>query len=75
MRRIMVSVLTLAMLITLTACGGGSSTPAKTSGVEDGVLTVAMECNYAPYNWTQPDGSTVRSPSAMPPESTPTAMM
>jgi putative lysine transport system substrate-binding protein len=53
----MVSVLTLAMLITLTACGGGSSTPAKTSGVEDGVLTVAMECNYAPYNWTQPDGS------------------
>jgi putative lysine transport system substrate-binding protein len=25
--------------------------------VEDGVLTVAMECNYAPYNWTQPDDS------------------
>ena len=27
------------------------------SGVEDGVLTVAMECSYAPYNWTQPDDS------------------
>jgi len=27
------------------------------SGVEDGVLTVAMECAYAPYNWTQPDDS------------------
>jgi len=27
------------------------------SGVEDGVLTVAMECNYAPYNWSQPDDS------------------
>ncbi len=25
------------------------------SGIEDGVLTVAMECAYAPYNWTQPD--------------------
>jgi len=23
------------------------------SGVEDGVLTVGMECAYAPYNWTQ----------------------
>ena len=27
------------------------------SGVEDGVLTVAMECAYAPYNWTQADDS------------------
>ena len=27
------------------------------SGVEDGVLTVAMECAYAPYNWAQPDDS------------------
>ena len=27
------------------------------SGLEDGVLTVAMECAYAPYNWTQPDDS------------------
>lgn len=26
-------------------------------GVEDGVLTVAMECAYAPYNWTQADDS------------------
>ena len=24
-------------------------------GVEDGVLTVGMECTYAPYNWTQTD--------------------
>ncbi len=24
-------------------------------GLEDGVLTIAMECAYAPYNWTQPD--------------------
>ena len=26
-------------------------------GLEDGVLTVAMECAYAPYNWTQSDDS------------------
>ena len=26
-------------------------------GLEDGVLTVGMECAYAPYNWTQSDDS------------------
>lgn len=26
-------------------------------GTDDNVLTVAMECSYAPYNWTQPDDS------------------
>ncbi len=26
-------------------------------GVEDGVLTVGMECTYPPYNWTQLDDS------------------
>ncbi|WP_367925895.1 transporter substrate-binding domain-containing protein [uncultured Ruthenibacterium sp.] len=39
---------------------GTSSTSASatgTSGLEDGVLTVAMECAYAPYNWTQSDDS------------------
>jgi putative lysine transport system substrate-binding protein len=30
---------------------------AEETGVEDGVLTVAMECAYAPYNWAQPDDS------------------
>ncbi len=32
--------------------GGEASVP---SGVEDGVLTIAMECAYAPYNWAQTD--------------------
>ena len=36
--------------------GCGGKTAAK-SGVEDGVLTIAMECAYAPYNWTQADDS------------------
>ncbi|MEA5059414.1 MAG: transporter substrate-binding domain-containing protein [Clostridia bacterium] len=31
-------------------------------GTGDGVLTVAMECAYAPYNWTQPDDSNGASP-------------
>ena len=29
----------------------------KIIGLEDGVLTVGMECAYAPYNWTQMDDS------------------
>ena len=29
----------------------------KMLGLEDGVLTVGMECAYAPYNWTQTDDS------------------
>ena len=30
--------------------------PATLGSLEDGVLSVAMECAYAPYNWTQPTG-------------------
>ena len=37
-----------------TGDGAGQTIP---SGVEDGVLTIAMECAYAPYNWTQSDDS------------------
>ena len=33
------------------------ATEAVASGVEDGVLTVGMECAYAPYNWAQTDDS------------------
>ena len=29
----------------------------KILGLQDGVLTVGMECAYAPYNWTQMDDS------------------
>ncbi len=32
-------------------------TSVDTSFLEDGVLTVGMECAYAPYNWTQLDDS------------------
>jgi putative lysine transport system substrate-binding protein len=42
----------------LTACGSrnaAESTPAaEANGGGEKVLKVAMECSYAPYNWTQP---------------------
>ena len=67
MKKILALTLALALSLGLCACGGGSEEPAPeaentevteiASGVEDGILTVAMECNYAPYNWTQPDDS------------------
>ena len=62
--RILAALLAALMLLSLTACGGSAATaetaPAAAeadlgSGVEDGVLTVAMECAYAPYNWAQTD--------------------
>lgn len=53
--------------VSLTACGTSSSaTPAAPQSTESGeaagggektVLKVAMECGYAPYNWTQTDDS------------------
>ncbi|MBP8639698.1 MAG: transporter substrate-binding domain-containing protein [Oscillospiraceae bacterium] len=69
MKKITALMLALTMLVSLCACG--TATPAEStapdasaspaaavaSGVEDGVLTVAMECAYAPYNWTQADDS------------------
>ena len=63
MKRILPLLLSLAMALALCACGSQSSSDgAQTSvsgstGVEDGVLTVGMECAYAPYNWTQMDDS------------------
>ena len=66
MKRILALVLAAMMLLSMAACA--ASTPAAAeaaadtnteavTGVEDGVLTVAMECAYAPYNWTQNDDS------------------
>ena len=42
---------------TETSSETGTETGEIASGVEDGVLTIAMECAYAPYNWTQSDDS------------------
>ena len=50
----MKKMLALIMAMMLAAAAGIA---AAETGVEDGVLTVAMECAYAPYNWAQPDDS------------------
>ena len=59
MKKIIAMLLTIVMMLSLAACGGGAQT-----GVEDGVLTVGMECAYAPYNWTQTDDSNGAVPIA-----------
>ena len=68
MRRITCLVLALLLALSLAACGSAnnaSTTAASAStGVEDGVLTIAMECAYAPYNWTQGDDSNGAVPIA-----------
>ena len=63
MKKLITLILAFAMTMTMVAC---SSAPASETtegettaeflsipGTEDGVLTVGMECQYAPYNWTQ----------------------
>lgn len=70
MRKITCLVLSLVLALSLAACGSGSTTSttaaadaaetaaaSASTSVEDGVLTIAMECAYAPYNWMQGDDS------------------
>lgn len=55
------------MVVSVTACGGGQSenqTQAADAGDGKKVLRVAMECAYAPYNWTQADDSNGAVPIA-----------
>ena len=72
MKNRMIALTAAAVLaVSLTACGSKAEEPAtadtQTEAAEDTasadttgakkVLKVAMECGYAPYNWTQPDDS------------------
>ncbi len=60
MKKLSCLLLALSLVLSLAACGstggakGGSPAPGSSaavkSGVEDGVLTIALECAYAPYN-------------------------
>lgn len=54
--KIFAIVLTIALVCTLAACGTAASGTTQAAGSTSGkpVLRVAMECGYAPYNWTQP---------------------
>ena len=72
MKKIIAMMLALMMVLSMAACGAkpqgtepqGTEPPAVATGVEDGVLTVGMECAYAPYNWTQMDDSNGAVPIA-----------
>lgn len=68
MRKLFNVLLASMMVMSVSGCSSSSSastdsststsdTTTVSSGVEDGVLTIAMECAYAPYNWTQTDDS------------------
>ena len=57
MRRTIAMLLAVMMLFALAATQAFAAEAEVPSGVEDGVLTIAMECAYAPYNWTQTDES------------------
>lgn len=52
MKKVVAMLMLLAMVMISASCAEGSI-----PGLEDGILTVAMECAYAPYNWAQPDDS------------------
>lgn len=48
----------LAVMVALSFAGCGSKKDAEdTKQTNDNVLRVGMECNYAPYNWSQSDDS------------------
>ena len=72
MKKLIAMLMVCTMMLTLAACGSKeaeapaeeaaaetkeTAETANVTGVEDGVLTVGMECAYAPYNWTQMDDS------------------
>ena len=59
-----IAMLLAVMIIFALAASQAFADDAVPSGVEDGVLTIAMECAYAPYNWTQSDDSNGAVPIA-----------
>lgn len=58
-KRLLSIVLAATMVVGLAACGGSASDQSEKSTEAAGkkTLKVAMECGYAPYNWTQSDDS------------------
>jgi len=53
MKKLLSAILAGALMLSLAACGGNSGN----ENANADVLKVGMECNYAPYNWSQPDDS------------------
>ena len=71
MKKLLALLMAVVMVMSFAACGSSdenepqleNKTP-NIPGVEDGVLTVGMECAYAPYNWSQLDDSNGAVPIA-----------
>lgn len=60
MKRKLIGVILMAVMVcSLAACGSKETKETKADADKSGtpVLKVAMECGYAPYNWTQSDDS------------------
>ena len=63
-RFLSIAAFAMACAMAVTGCSSGSTEStaegetaegaAEGGALDDNVLTVAMECGYAPYNWTQP---------------------
>ena len=67
MRRLVCLMLSLMLAVSLCACGEKTEAGKAYEdipGLEDGILTVGMECAYAPYNWMQMDESNGAVPIA-----------
>ena len=66
MKKFFALLMAMSMILSLAACGGSKQESSAQSGdasaeaeapAETRTLRVAMECAYAPYNWTQSDDS------------------
>lgn len=68
MKKAAAVILTAVMAVgAFTACGSKTETPGPSEAAKQNdlkTLKVAMECAYAPYNWTQPDDSNGAVPIA-----------
>ncbi len=55
MKKLIAIVLALTMALSLAACSGSGNTATGENlpGSDNNILTIGMECAYAPYNWSQ----------------------
>ena len=57
MKRVLAMLLAVTMVFALCACGASNQESGTEETAESNVIRIGMECNYAPYNWSQPDDS------------------
>ncbi len=60
MKKVLAFLTAVMMCVSLSACGSqpeNNGTDSGSAAQNSNVLKVGMECNYAPYNWSQSDNS------------------